>query len=205
MSVYIANLSLLPDQLERLDSVDGGPKEWFIENEKYNIEAISEFVTGVKTKLTTDSKIYLLFFEGENLKHIEIAQEPFNGQAMEYISVVGTQIRNLINLNKLSFGTEEAGEYLDAKYYVGFSEENADWDVDFAKLSGYTSMSSFYLWGYHNDFFDDQGGPLIVTQGYYEGDLDTGICCDNDADSYGGPDILPPGISVDMFNEEYFI
>ena len=33
----------------------------------------------------------------------------------------------------------------------------------------------------------------------------TGICCDNDADSYGGPDILPPGISVDMFNEEYFI
>ena len=46
----------------------------------------------------------------------------------------------------------------------------------------------------------------IVTQGYSEGEFDTGILNDFDVDSYGGEDILRmlTGVSSEMFNDSFY-
>ena len=52
------------------------------------------------------------------------------------------------------------------------------WDRGFLRASGEEDVPPFYLWGLYPNLGD------YATQGYYEGDFDTGIANDPDDDSY---------------------
>ena len=57
------------------------------------------------------------------------------------------------------------------------------WDYEMNEVSrmvGPTALKSFYLFGFHPEH-----GNTIVTQGYCDGDFDTGILLDHDLSIYG--------------------
>lgn len=61
------------------------------------------------------------------------------------------------------------------------------WDyemIEVSRMVGPTTLKSFYLFGFHPEH-----GNTIVTQGYCDGDFDTGILFDHDLSIYGSEPI----------------
>jgi hypothetical protein len=52
--------------------------------------------------------------------------------------------------------------------------------IEVSRMVGPTALKSFYLFGFHPEH-----GNTIVTQGYCDGDFDTGILFDHDLSIYG--------------------
>ena len=69
------------------------------------------------------------------------------------------------------------------------------WDSGFLKASGEENVPPFYLWGLYSNLGD------YATQGYYEGDFDTGIANDPADDSYysGSEAMEKYGVSNNQF------
>ena len=69
------------------------------------------------------------------------------------------------------------------------------WDSGFLKASGEENVPPFYLWGLYSNLGD------YATQGYYEGDFDTGVANDPADDSYysGSEAMEKYGVSNNQF------
>ena len=78
------------------------------------------------------------------------------------------------------------------------------WDyemIEVSRMVGPTALKSFYLFGFHPEH-----GNTIVTQGYCDGDFDTGILIENDLSIYGSKNIIKmiPCVTASMFNPDFF-
>lgn len=78
------------------------------------------------------------------------------------------------------------------------------WDYEMIEVSrsvGPTALKNFYLFGLHPEH-----GNTIVTQGYCDGDFDTGIVIDHDLSTYGSKDILRmiPLVTESMFDQKFY-
>jgi len=162
------------------------------------IDMVSEFASGVKVRLDNDSEIFLLINNNGKFEKIKLVE--VSGNTGGYHNMIKTDLMHKIE----PFSDILKGDGYWWGVTVAFTDSSEDigfWDYTLAKLSEYAGDygGGFYIFGKHPDF-----GDTIVTQGYCEGEWDTGICCDFDVESYGGPQILPEDITEDMFSVGFY-
>lgn len=158
---------------------------------------LHEFAVNIRINLDSDCSMYWLLtnesgsIDRFNLPNTEIVE------LSAYIEIA-KKVLSYINIDTSFFD--------DSKYMkIAFTSESNDiWDYSLLEVSSalcdYVNPS-FYVFGFHPEFED-----TIVTQGYSEGEFDTGILNDFDVDSYGGEDILRmlTGVSSEMFNNSFY-
>ena len=194
--IYITS-DLMPtyDIQEELSEKNENELTDFVTNLVGNM--LHEFAVTIRTNLDSDCAMYwLLTNESESVERFNLP----NAEDVEpetYIEIA-RKVLSYLNI--------ETSFFDDSKYMkIAFTSESNDiWDYSLLEVSSslcdYVNPS-FYVFGFHPEFED-----TIVTQGYSEGEFDTGILNDFDVDSYGGEDILRmlTGVSSEMFNDTYY-
>ena len=131
--------------------------------------------TGLLNKIIGDPcEVYWLITKNQRIEKISLPVIQTN--INEWKKIVEVNLQDVILTNN-SF---DDGGILK----LAFSSPTTNiWDyemIEVSRLLGPTALKSFYIFGLHPEH-----GNTIVTQGYCDGDFDTGILFDHDLSIYG--------------------
>jgi hypothetical protein len=160
-----------------------------------------EFTQTLRANLSDKTEVYWLYNKDDaSKKYIKLpsAKEVEEQGAVLFRALVKSNLPELPKENVIDWDSS-------AFLHIAFkSTSNEIWEEELLEISaqlGEYVKPDFYVYGSHPDCED-----TIVTQGYSEGEYDTGIINDFDLETYGWENNcgMVPGITLEMFNEEYY-
>tara|TARA_B100000963_G_scaffold303343_1_gene276554 strand:+ start:182 stop:1558 length:1377 start_codon:yes stop_codon:yes gene_type:complete len=203
--VYISKIDVLTVVLCDLEAEKVMPKN----DINSIIKILTDFVFKVKISLEQDSEIFILQKLDDEIKPLRLnISENLNSNQIK--KAIKNCLNTIIN-NITIFDLLDVNHSISIAFTI--SKIINPWSSEFIKLSGnynlgkidnhessFADESSFYIFGLHPEF-----GETIVTQGYYDGEFDTGILWDKQEEFYGGKRILDQNnLDKEMFTLDYY-
>jgi hypothetical protein len=160
-----------------------------------------EFTQTLRANLSNKTEVYWLYNkDNASEKYIKLP----NAKEVEEQGAV--LFRELVKSSLPVLSKEIVTDWHSSTFlHIAFkSTSNEIWEEELLEISaqlGEYVQPDFYVYGSHPNC---EG--TIVTQGYSEGEFDSGIIHDFDLEYYSWESIgqMIPGITLEMFNEEYY-